>query len=111
MAKRKLSKSDYMIIFNLHVDGYRNKDIAAQFNVNPSCISKVLHWKFELKTDRFGERNSNCKLKPEDVEKIHLYRKRGYTYETIAVIFGVTKSACSRIINKKSWVNHNKKAA
>lgn len=111
MAKRKLSKPDYMIIFNLHVDGYSNADIAKEFNVNPSCISKVLHRKFELKTDRSCHRNANCKLKPEDVERICVFRERGYTYATIAVLFGVSRSACSKIVNKKSWVSSNLKAS
>jgi len=111
MAKRKLSKSDYMIIFNLHVDGYRNKEIAKEFNVNPSCISKVLHRKFELKTDRTCQRNSNSKLKPEDVEKVHLYRRRGYTYATIGVLMGVSRYQCSKIVNKKSWSKDSLKAS
>lgn len=111
MAKRKLSKSDYMIIFNLHVDGYSNADIAKQFNVNPSCISKVLHRKFELKTDRSCHRNANCKLKTEDVEKIRMFREKGYTYGTIAVLVGVSSSHCGKIVNKTRWSKNNLKAS
>lgn len=111
MSKRKLSKSDYMIIFNLHADGYRNKDIAEMYDINPSRISKVLHWKFGIKTDRCGEKNANSKLTKDDVEKIVSYRKKGYSYATIAAIFDVQIGACSKIVHRRAWPKHSRKAA
>lgn len=58
----------------------------------------------KINCDFKGEKNGNAKLTFMDVQQIiHLYEGGGYTYQSLALLAGVSKSHVYRIVKGKSW--------
>ena len=60
--------------------------------------------KFRHGTDICGERNPNNKLTREDIVKIRMLHRMGWSNVKISQLFDLEKSHVSDIINNKSWV-------
>jgi protein gp37 len=53
---------------------------------------------------RHGHGRSHAKLRPEDVNEIHLERRRGHRTEDIAEAHGISDSQVRNILDGKCWV-------
>ena len=86
-----------------HLDG--NKMNNAYSNLQWGTKHENAMDKFRHGTDICGERNPNSKNTKEDIIKMFMLRRMGWTNVRIADYFGLEKSHVSDILNNKSWNN------
>lgn len=52
-----------------------------------------------------GEKNKNVIMTEELVKKLREDRKQNMTYDQLAVKYGISRSTCCQIVNKKTWTH------
>ncbi|NDC89875.1 MAG: hypothetical protein EB075_13955 [Bacteroidetes bacterium] len=62
-------------------------------------------WSARISASLRGEKNPAAKLNWEKVRQMRAMREAGATIGEIARLFGVNRSAASRVVNRKRWVN------
>lgn len=108
----RLKEDDILEICRLRAAGVPQRQIAAQFNIAESAITKIKqrkawgHVKREIEEfppqDQTGAKNSNAKLTTAQVMDIRA--RVGISYGKLAVEFGVTKRCIGDIRQNRTWV-------
>lgn len=87
----------------------RQIDLANKFGISQSTVSRIVqttreYW--EGKKHPNGRRQPGAKLNYQVATEIrHLRRTEGYTYLTLATMYGVSETTIAQIIRNKYWRN------
>lgn len=116
----KIKDADIVSIRQKFYDGCIISEIAADYQVNPSCIYKIvvgeshqhlggyIHKPKDYSTrhrnpSNYGEKCHFSKINNSDVYEILRLIKTGYPLSKIADQFGIAKKTVVRIRDKKAW--------
>jgi transposase len=94
-----------------YINGESQRQIARDFGVQQSCISRILkaqRWRGLVSA---VETRSPIKISPAQVVEIRQRQKTGETQRSIAKAFGLGQSQISRIIRGESWAIATTKAS
>jgi len=86
-------------------DGFKNKEIAEKFKVNPSYINKIRigdTWK-HIKVDGFVEKNKHLTI--EQIIEIKKLLKENLKTKDIIKLTGINSRIIRDIKNEKCWLN------
>ena len=113
----KLSKKDYLKIFNDYYDGKYNQDeLAEKYNISDGMVSKIVNGKhsitknLEIPTNINKKHNNSPLSKKEYLGIYNKYKSGEYTQQELMTEYKIGQKTVYNIIKGKHWSTQHLKA-